>query len=101
MSKNSRDFVIWLQFIVIVSLLILRAGATAREGHPAPIVKEVPMSIANLQSYLNRQGHSRYRCTVDGKYGPETAQALENYLCDREASKHFPKQEKPKNLEKL
>ena len=92
-----KNLIIYILVIICGCLYLLYAGATVRDDHPA-VIKEVPMSIANLQSFLNRQGHSRYRCTVDGKYGPETAQALENWLCDREAAKHFPKVEKPEKL---
>ena len=51
------------------------------------------MSIRELQQALNAQGHSRYDCEVDGKWGPETAQALENYICDRYAKKEFVRSE--------
>ena len=49
------------------------------------------MSIRELQQALNDTDDPwrRYKCKVDGKWGSETAQALENYICDRQAGKEF------------
>ena len=49
------------------------------------------MSIRELQQALNDTDDpwGRYECKVDGKWGSETAQALENYVCDRQANKEF------------
>ena len=49
------------------------------------------MSIRELQQALNDTDDpwGRYECKVDGKWGSETAQALENYICDRQAIKEF------------
>ena len=56
---------------------------TAPEGHI--------MSIRELQQALNDKDDpwGRYECKVDGKWGSETAQALENYICDRQVGKEF------------
>jgi len=49
------------------------------------------MSIRELQQALNDTDDpwGRYECKVDGKWGSETAQALENYICDRQTIKEF------------
>ncbi len=47
------------------------------------IEKRVPMSIRELQAFLCEAGHSRYKCAIDGKWGKQTAKALDNWLCDR------------------
>ena len=51
--------------------------------------EKVPMSIRELQTFLNEAGHSRYKCDVDGKMGPKTLKAWSNYICDRQAIKEF------------
>ena len=59
----------------------LRATHSPAQTTAAP-VKQI-MSIRETQTALNAQGHSRYKCKVDGKWGPETAKALDNFICDR------------------
>ena len=67
----------------------------AREGNHAPVVKivsqKVPMSIRELQTFLNEQYDpwGRYKCDLDGKMGKETLKAWTCYICDRQAIKEF------------
>lgn len=49
------------------------------------------MSIRELQTALNAQGHSRYKCEIDGRMGKETLKAWSNFICDRQAGKEFQK----------
>ena len=66
-----------------LALYSQRPVALAKSVTKVEVQKEI-MSIRELQQALNDKGHSRYKCKVDGKWGGETAQALENYICDRE-----------------
>lgn len=65
----------------------VKAPQQAVEMRTAP--ERVIMSIRELQAALNAREHSRYKCEVDGKWGPQTAKALDNYICDRQAIKEF------------
>ncbi len=102
---NLQGFIIYMLITVsgVLGLLCYVKTGLGREARPVYVTKEVkkPMSIRELQTFLNDQGHPRYRCEIDGKYGRETGQALDNWLCDEQAKKHFPKVEIPKNLEKF
>ena len=90
----------------VLILMILSSTAsslyTQRIYNRKPIIKIVPserrtapeltiMSIRELQQALCDKDDpwGRYQCKVDGKWGSETAQALENYICDRQAIKEF------------
>ena len=88
-------------YIIIVALVFAVAfGITIgklQSKYPANMGREAPSSLASIQTTpvkqimsiretqtaLNAIGHSRYKCKVDGKWGPETAKALENFICDR------------------
>ena len=77
-----------LIYSTIIGLLFCICTAwVCREAHAKPIIKtvKVPMSITELQTFLNEQHDpwGRYECKIDGKYGQETAKALDNYLCDQ------------------
>ena len=67
----------------------------ATEGNHASVIKivsqKVPMSIRELQTFLNKQYDpwGRYLCDVDGRMGPKTLTAWDNYVCDRQAIKEF------------
>ena len=83
-----------LDRIVILFLLAICAFGSilhyyCKESEIIIIEKKVPMSVRDLQEFLNEQGHSRYECEVDGVFGRETNQALENYLCDQYAKREF------------
>ena len=83
-----KNAIIYILFIVCGCLVIHVWANWGREAHGSPArtttapVKQI-MSIRETQTALNAQGHSRYKCKVDGKWGPETAKALDNYICDR------------------
>ena len=68
--------------------IVYTIALKCKVAHAKPVVKVVVqkeiMSIRELQQALNDKGHSRYKCKVDGKWGGETTQALDNYICDRE-----------------
>ena len=71
---------------ILVGLsFVLALGAWTRERCKPPVVieKKVPMSVRETQEFLNDQGHSRYKCKVDGIPGPETFKALDNWLNDQ------------------
>ena len=80
-----KNAIIYILVIVCGSLALYsqRPVALAKSVTKVEVQKEI-MSIRELQQALNDKGHSRYKCKVDGKWGSETAQALENYICDRE-----------------
>jgi len=76
--------------ILVLCAFVVWAG---REAEPAPVFKivpqKVPMSVRELQTFLNEQGHVRYKCKVDGRMGKETQTAWDNYICDRYAIEEF------------
>ena len=83
-----KNAIIYIMFIICGCLVIYVWANWGREA-PSSLasiqttpVKQI-MSIRETQTALNAQGHSRYKCKVDGKWGPETAKALDNYICDR------------------
>jgi hypothetical protein len=87
-------------FIGIV-LIVLAAGLNAPDviyvENPEKIIKvPTPMSVKDLQIFLNNQKDpwGRYKCKIDGKLGPETFQALENYLCDEAYAQEIKRMQK-------
>lgn len=72
---------------IIGMAIIILAGWFCSRYAPGPVVKIVKvrevMTVRETQQFLNSLDHSRYRCSVDGIYGPETEQAIENYKCDQ------------------
>ena len=71
-------------------------GEQSMEAHTPPetacetrTVEKVPMSVRELQTFLNEAGHSRYACEIDGKMGKETQKAWDNYICDQYAKESF------------
>ena len=81
-----KNLAIYILLIIIGSLLLLSQRPQKASSSPVSVQtapKHGIMSIRELQQALNDKGHSRYKCEVDGKWGPETAKALENYICDR------------------
>ena len=83
-----KNAIIYILFIVCGCLVIHVWANWGREAPSSPVQaittpdKQI-MSIREMQTFLNAQGHSRYKCKVDGKWGPETAKALDNFICDR------------------
>lgn len=83
-----KSAIIYILIIVLGCCCIYIWANVGREAPSSPVqTRTAPeqeiMSIREMQTFLNVQGHSRYACEVDGKWGPETARALENYICDR------------------
>ena len=82
-----KNAIIYILLIVSASLSICVWANSVKEDARSPvevvIEKRVPMSIRELQRFLCEAGHSRYKCEIDGKWGNETAIALDNYICDR------------------
>lgn len=83
-----KNAIIYIMFIVCGCLSLHVWANMGREAPSSPVEQRTTpdkqiMSIRELQQALNAQGHSRYYCEVDGKWGPETAKALDNYICDR------------------
>ncbi len=83
-----------LLITILIGATILLFAAYKQKAQARPIIKivpqKVPMSVRELQTFLNAQGHPRYHCKIDGKPGPETFKALDNWLCD-DAYKRSPK----------
>lgn len=92
--KTALTTVIGIMFVIIVGMYCKIAHMStfvAPDSPPAIITAPelAIMSIRELQTALNAQGHSRYKCEVDGKMGKETLKAWSNYICDRQAIKEF------------
>ena len=93
--KNLRDtffciVVGALIIVVIAQYCYIKAPSLPVCGQT---IVEIP-SIRQIQQRLNATGKKRYYCgKVDGKFGANTRQALENYKCDEFAIKTF----KPEN----
>ena len=80
--------IVGLMAVVIIGMYCQFAHQTPLRATDSPAsVQTTPvrviMSVRELQAALNAKGHSRYTCEVDGKWGSETAKALDNFICDR------------------
>ena len=79
--------------ILVALLIVVFIGYVCKEEcKPVKIVRvSEPMSTWDRQRFLNRQYDpwKRYKCKIDGKDGPETGQATENFVCDRYAIQAF------------
>lgn len=89
-----KSIIIYILFIVCGCLSIHVWANWGREAHSSPLVAirkvRAPMSVRELQSFLNAQGNSRYDCgKEDGKRGPKLYKAWDNYICDRYAKAEF------------
>lgn len=87
-----KSVVIYILLIIIGSLLLLsqRPIKTPSKavGRQTALEQGI-MSIRELQQALNDKGHSRYKCEIDGRMGPQTLKAWNNYICDRQARLEF------------
>ncbi|MBN2591605.1 MAG: hypothetical protein JXA96_17195 [Sedimentisphaerales bacterium] len=87
-----------LILIIGIVIVVLAAGLNApKENTIIKIIKvPTPMSVKDLQIFLNEQKDpwGRYKCKIDGKFGAETNQALENYLCDGSYSQELKRMQK-------
>lgn len=86
-----KNLTIYVLFILCGVLFLAYMGKEA-PVQTIVVEKPVPMSIRELQTFLNEQDDpwKRYVCSVDSVYGRETERALENWLCDSNAKKYFP-----------
>ncbi len=77
--------------ILVGLLFIMLVGEYCRQAHTVSMTQKAPMSVRELQTFLNDQPDpwKRYVCKVDGIWGKETETALENYLCDKNAKECF------------
>jgi hypothetical protein len=93
-KTNLLGFIIYMLIVVVGVLGLLLASphvpAKATDS-PVETIKEikVPMSVRELQTFLNEAGHPRYACKIDGKMGGETQRAWDNYICDQYAKREF------------
>ena len=82
-------------FCIVVGVLVIVVIAQhcAIKAPSSPVSEQTPdeiPSIRQIQQRLNATGKKRYDCgKVDGKFGANTRQALENYKCDEFAIKEF------------
>ena len=84
--KNLRDTF----FCIVVGLMFigLVGSFCALSTRPQPI-ESIP-SIRQIQQRLKATGKKRYDCgKVDGKFGPDTVKAWNNYTFDQFANKEF------------
>ena len=90
-----KNAIIYIMFIALGCCCIYIWANEGREAPRSPVKtitaeKRVIMSIREMQTFLNAQGHSRYYCgEVDGIPGPKLFKAIDNWVCDRQASKEF------------
>ena len=89
-----KNATIYIMFILLGCCCIYIWADEGREAPRSPVsVQTAPeqqvMSIRELQTFLNEKGHSRYKCEIDGRIGPETLKAWSNYICDRQSIKEF------------
>ncbi len=78
--------------IAFVVLLGMYAQAKCQPRQVVIKREKAVMSIYELQEHLNQLStqNKRYYCgKVDGKFGAQTRQALDNYICDENAGRYF------------
>ncbi len=80
--KTVRTIILGLLFVFLIAWNT-KLKCDAVEPKVKIVVQKEIMSIRELQTFLNEQGHSRYTCAIDGKMGKETLRAWSNYINDR------------------